>query len=152
MGMTIEERLTGAIAGMVTFYSDERWQRWAKLWLSERDRSAESAFAMERYLQGLGGGTGPGERNDRFGIQPPIQVETHREDHAASPSKRDSGSALFNRLSIAVAQTLASLAGTLALRKEAGQDLGDMGDTIDGAQRYVFVLIKAAIGPISPAS
>src|SRR5262245_45930660 len=37
VAMTIEERLTAAIASMVTVYDDEQWQQWAKLWLSERD-------------------------------------------------------------------------------------------------------------------
>src|SRR5205814_2912270 len=55
MAITMEERLTAAIASMVTFYAEERWQRWAKLWLSERDRSAGSAHAMQEDLRDLAG-------------------------------------------------------------------------------------------------
>jgi hypothetical protein len=121
MAMTIEERLTAAIASMVTFYAEERWQQWARLWLSERDRSAGSAFAMEEYLRDLGG--------------PP-----------------DAAPALFTRASIGVAQTLTSLAGTLARRKETGRDVEEFGDTIDKAQRYIFALMKAAMRPASPTT
>jgi hypothetical protein len=116
MVMTIEERLTAAIASMVTFYTDDRWQRWAKLWLSERDRSAGSAYAMEEYLRDLGGDP-------------------------------DAARALFTRASIGVAQTLASLAATLAQRKAIGQDVEELGDTIDKTQRYIFALLKAAMRP-----
>ena len=121
MAMTIEERLTAAIASMVTFYDDERWQQWAKLWLSERDRSASSAYAMQEHLRELGGGP-------------------------------DATRALFTRASIGVARTLVSLAGTLAQRKEIGQDMEELGDTIDKAQRYIFALIKAAMRPASPST
>jgi hypothetical protein len=121
MAMTMEERLTAAIASMVTFYAEERWQRWAKLWLSERDRSAGSAHAMQEYLRDLAGDP-------------------------------DSARTLFTRASIGVAQTLASLAGTLAQRKEISQDVEELGDTIDKTQRYIFALIKAAIGPTPPST
>jgi hypothetical protein len=119
--MTIEERLTAAIASMVTFYDDEQWQRWAKLWLSETDRSASSACAMEEDLRDRGGGS-------------------------------DATRALFTRASIGVAQTLASLAGTLAQRKATGQDVEELGDTIDKTHRYIFALIKAAMRPASPST
>jgi hypothetical protein len=119
MAMTIEERLTAAIAAMVSLYGDERWQQWAKLWLCEKDRSAGSAYVIVEYLRDLSG-------------------------------VPDSGRALFTRASIGVAQTLASLAGTLAQRKEIGQDVEELGDTIDKAQRFIFALIKAAMRPASP--
>jgi len=119
--MTIEERLTAAIASMVTFYDEEQWQEWARLWLSERDRSASSAYAMQEYLRDLGGDP-------------------------------DSARALFTRASIGVAQTLTSLAGTLAQRKELGQEVEELGDTIDKAQRFIFALMKAAMRPTSPVT
>ena len=118
MALTIEERLTAAIASMVNFYAEEHWQQWAKLWLSERDRSPGTAFAMEDYLRDLGSGP-------------------------------DYARALFARASIGVAQTLASLAGMLAQRKEIGQDVEELGGTVDRTQRYIFALIKAAIRPAS---
>jgi hypothetical protein len=121
MAMTMEERLTAAIATMVTFYDDEQWQQWARLWLSERDRSATSAYAIQEYLRDLSGGP-------------------------------EAARGLFSRASVGVAQTLVSLAGTLAQRKEIGQDVDELGDAIDKTQRYIFALIKAAMRSVVPST